>query len=345
VFYAAIEGMREPANHTKIRMYPSRTKSRPSENQEYPMKAWKVLLVAPPSFASVAAIAAYSVHTGPVAAAAPAGPPAMPVPVTAVVKRTIPVYLEYSARTESIREVSLQAKVAGYIQSQPAADGADVKGAELLYKIDERDYAPPSTGQGAGAAQRRGARVRSLELQPRRRTGQNWFPCQGQLRSARQHVGPKRGVGRDGQRCGPLRRDQSRLYEIRAPFSGRLGRNRAPVGTLVGGSGFTLNTLVQLDPLYVTFNPSERDLGVIQTARSAHKVVAKVFASRLRFGGLFGRAHLHRQRGRPDDGNDSPHGRPYPIRSSRFCRVNTSAYACMSATSRRASGASDRFGV
>src|SRR5260370_9413889 len=64
--------------------------------------------------------------------------------------------------------------------------------------------------------------------------------------------------------------------EIRAPFSGRLGRNRAPVGTLVGGSGFTLNTLVQLDPLYVTFNPSERDLGVIQTARSAHKVVAKV---------------------------------------------------------------------
>src|SRR5258707_14672189 len=63
--------------------------------------------------------------------------------------------------------------------------------------------------------------------------------------------------------------------EIRAPFSGRLGRNRAPAGTLVGGSGFTLNTLVQLDPLYVTFNPSERDLGVIQTARNARKVVAK----------------------------------------------------------------------
>src|SRR6202041_1580471 len=64
--------------------------------------------------------------------------------------------------------------------------------------------------------------------------------------------------------------------EIRAPFTGRLGRNRAPVGTLVGGSGFTLNTLVQLDPLYVTFNPSERDLAVIQTARSAGNVVAKV---------------------------------------------------------------------
>ena len=33
---------------------------------------------------------------------------------------------------------------------------------------------------------------------------------------------------------------------------------------------------MQLDPLYVTFNPSERDLGVIQTARNAGQVVAKV---------------------------------------------------------------------
>jgi multidrug efflux system membrane fusion protein len=45
---------------------------------------------------------------------------------------------------------------------------------------------------------------------------------------------------------------------------------------LVGGSGFTLNNLVQLDPLYVTFNPSERDIGVIQTARLTSKVTAKV---------------------------------------------------------------------
>src|SRR3977135_3825557 len=117
-------------------MYPSCTLSRTSKNQEYPMKVSKVVLSGAAIICIGAAIAAYSVHTGPVAAAAPAGPPAMPVPVAAVVKRTIPVFLEYSARTESIREVSLQAKVAGYIQSQPAADGADVKGDEHLYKSE-----------------------------------------------------------------------------------------------------------------------------------------------------------------------------------------------------------------
>src|SRR5882672_7406819 len=152
------------ANHTKIRMYPSRIRSRPSENQEYPMKAWKVLLGGAAIICIDAAIAAYSVRTGEVAAAAPVGPPSMPVPVAAVVKRTIPVYLEYSARTESIREVSLQAKVAGYIQSQPTADGADVKGEELLYKIDDRDYRA-ALDQAKAQAQRRRARIRAFELQ------------------------------------------------------------------------------------------------------------------------------------------------------------------------------------
>ena len=88
------------------------------------MRHWKILLGSAAAVCLAAGILASSFRTGPVAAAAPSGPPAMPVPIASVIKKTIPVYLEYSARTESIREVSLQAKVAGYIQSQPAADGA-----------------------------------------------------------------------------------------------------------------------------------------------------------------------------------------------------------------------------
>ena len=60
--------------------------------------------------------------------------------MASVIKRTIPIYLEYSARTESIRNVTLQAKIAGYVQEQPVADGADVETGALLYQIDPRDY-------------------------------------------------------------------------------------------------------------------------------------------------------------------------------------------------------------
>jgi len=64
--------------------------------------------------------------------------------------------------------------------------------------------------------------------------------------------------------------------EIRAPFAGRLGRNQAPIGTLVGAGGTVLNNLAQLDPIYVTFNPSEIDLIEIEKARAAGKVEAAV---------------------------------------------------------------------
>ena len=75
-------------------------------------------------------------------AAATPGPAmmAMPVPVTKIVKKTLPIYLEYSARIELIGNVSLQAKVSGYLKEQLAPDGADVKQGDLLYKIDPRDF-------------------------------------------------------------------------------------------------------------------------------------------------------------------------------------------------------------
>jgi membrane fusion protein, multidrug efflux system len=214
---------------------------------------------------------------GPVATAAPSGPPAMPVPIAAVVKKTIPVYLDYSARTESIREVSLQAKVAGYIQAQPAADGADVKEGVLLYKIDDRDYRA-ALDQAKAQAQRNVAALSYARSNFNRgdelvKTG---FLAKDNYDQRASTLGQSEAsVAQDNA---SVRSAEINLAytEIRAPFNGRLGRNRAPVGTLVGGSGFTLNTLVQLDPLYVTFNPSERDLVTIETARSARKVVANV---------------------------------------------------------------------
>jgi multidrug efflux system membrane fusion protein len=241
------------------------------------MKSWKLLLGGVVIVGVGGAIIASSFRSGPVAAAAPSGPPAMPVPVISVVKRTIPVYLEYSARTESIREVSLQAKIAGYIQAQPAADGADVKSNDLLYKIDERDYRA-ALDQAMAQAQRNVAALgyarsnfnRGNELV---KTGflakDNYDQRASTLGQSEASVAMDNATVRSAE-------INLAYTEIRAPFAGRLGRNRAPVGTLVGGSGFTLNTLVQLDPLYVTFNPSERDLAVIQTARSAHPVATKV---------------------------------------------------------------------
>ena len=241
------------------------------------MRLWKILLGTAAVIFVAAGTFVYSNRGAPTAAAAPSGPPAMPVPVASVIKKTIPVYLDYSARTESIREVSLQAKIAGYIESQPAADGVDVREGDLLYKIDERDYRA-ALDQAKAQAQRNVAALSYARSNFNRgdelvKTG---FLAKDNYDQRASTLGQSEAsVAMDNA---AIRTAEINLAytDIRAPFRGRLGRNRAPVGTLVGGAGSTLNTLVQLDPLYVTFNPSERDLATIETARTARKVVAKV---------------------------------------------------------------------
>jgi hypothetical protein len=79
---------------------------------------------------------------------------------------------------------------------------------------------------------------------------------------------------------------EERAHDFRAEIgqpniAGRLGRNQAPVGALISVAGAPMNTLVQLDPIYVTFNPSETDLVVIQTRHGGELTfISKIHRSR-----------------------------------------------------------------
>ena len=247
------------------------------------MRIRKVLLGTAVALGAVSLVGAYVTHEGengsPGAKAAPTAMMAMPVPVTPVVKRSLPVFLEYSARTELIRNIALQARVAGYLEAQAAQDGADVKRGDLLYKIDKRDL-QAALDQANAQAQRDAAAVdyaranydRGAELAKSGFVAKDTFD---QRQSALGQAQASLAMDQAAVRTMALNLSYA---EIRAPFDGRLGRNQAPVGTLVSVAGAPLNTLVQLDPIYVTFNPSETELAEIERARAAGKVEAELFA-------------------------------------------------------------------
>jgi membrane fusion protein, multidrug efflux system len=201
--------------------------------------------------------------------------PAMPVPVTKIVKKTIPIYLEYSARTESIRDVALQAKVSGFIQQQHVPDGSDVKQGDLLYTIDPRDF-QAALEQVKAQAQRDDAALEYARANLKRGadlTKNGYLPTDtfDQRTSTLRQAEAGLTMDKAAVRIAEINLGYT---QIRAPFAGRLGRNQAPIGTLVSIAGSALNTLVQLDPIYVTFNASETDLVEIHKARTLGKVEA-----------------------------------------------------------------------
>ncbi|MER9653937.1 efflux RND transporter periplasmic adaptor subunit [Mesorhizobium sp. M0152] len=249
------------------------------------MRKWKIALG---TAVALGAISVASVHLldmgnlGLSADSAGAATPApaafvMPVPVASVVKKTIPIYLDYAARTESIRSITLQARVPGYLQEQSAEDGADVRQGDLLYKISPDDF-QAALDQAKAQVQRDTATLdyarsnlgRGTELAKSGYLAKDSFD---QRTSTLREAQASLALNQAAVRTAELNLGYS---EIRAPFPGRLGRNQASVGTLVSVAGTVLNTLVQLDPIYVTFNPSETDLAEIEQARAAGPIEVEV---------------------------------------------------------------------
>ena len=243
----------------------------------------RVLKLTLASLAAIGLAAVTGVHFArdhPDGAHADAPPPAMmamPVPVVAVVKKTLPIYLDYPARIESIRSIALQPRVSGYIESQPAEDGADVKSGDLLYQIDPRDL-QAVLDQANAQAQRDEA---SLEYARASYARGEELVKSGFV--ARDVYDQRASAMRQGEAAVVADRAQIEMAklnlgyaQIRAPFAGRLGRNLAAKGALVGPATGPPNTLVQLDPIYVAFNPSESELAEITSARASGRVEAEV---------------------------------------------------------------------
>lgn len=213
-----------------------------------------------------------------IAAASHSGGFAMPVPVTKPVRQVVPVVLSYAARTEAIQSVTLQAKVTGYLAEQVVPDGQEVRKGDLLYKIDQRDY-QAAVDQVRAQLQRDVAALDYARSNLARGStlGKDGFLSKDTVEQRLSAVRQAEGVVAMDKAAIETAELNLANIEIRAPFHGRLGRNQASVGTLISVAGTPLNTLQQIAPLYITFSPSEGDLGRIEKARAAGDVPVEVF--------------------------------------------------------------------
>jgi multidrug efflux system membrane fusion protein len=193
-----------------------------------------------------------------------AAPPLMKVPVLTVAAQTVPIYRSFPGTTQALRSVPIQARVTGYLVEQGAIDGADVASGALLYRIDPQDYQVAFKQAEASLAQANASLQYSRVSQGRNkilaRRGWTSQDTSDQADSTF-HQGQASLENNDAalKEAAP---NLSRT-EIRAPFAGRISASQVFTGSLISVAGATLNTLVQLDPIYVSFNPAEVNLPAI----------------------------------------------------------------------------------
>lgn len=192
-------------------------------------------------------------------AATPATNPA--VTVVKVEARDLRPSVSFSARVEALNKVDLLARIQGYLDRQEFTEGASVKKGDLLYVIEQAPYKARVDAAEAAVAVA-AARLDRTEIELKRQTTLVSKEAAAQTKLDDARTARNEAKGQYDKLMAELEQAKLQLSytEIHAPIDGRIGKSLLSVGSFVSPQSGTLATIVQQDPIGVTFPVSQRDL-------------------------------------------------------------------------------------
>ncbi|WP_426123040.1 efflux RND transporter periplasmic adaptor subunit [Pararhizobium sp. PWRC1-1] len=193
-----------------------------------------------------------------------------PVTVAKPIIRDVVDNDEFIGRFEAVDEVTVRARVGGYLQEVRFQDGTIVHKGDVLFVVDQRPFITAQNEASAAldvaksnlifaeaqfkrseALTQSGSQSISI-LDDRRR---EWVSAQASVRGA-QAAADRAALDLD-------------YTQITAPISGRIDRRLVSVGNLVQADQSVLTTIVSMDPIDFYFDVDERRLlNFASTARS-----------------------------------------------------------------------------
>lgn len=192
-------------------------------------------------------------------AAAPAAIPA--VTVVKVETKDLRPSVSFSARVEALHKVDLRARIEGFLDRQDFAEGASVTTGDLLYVIEKAPYEAKVAAAEAAVAVAQ-ARFDRTEIELGRQTTLVSKEAAAQTKLDDARTARNEAKGQLDKLKAEL--DQAKLMlsytEIRAPINGRIGKSLLSVGSFVSPQSGTLATIVEQNPIGVTFPVSQRDI-------------------------------------------------------------------------------------
>ena len=187
-------------------------------------------------------------------------PPPADVVVAEPVVRDVTSYYRYSGTTASPEAVDVRARVAGVLEEQHFAASTDVEAGDPLFTIERRPYEVAVASAEARVAEAE-ANLGLANVERDRVNEAFEAGAATEQESLSREATVKAEEARLAEATARLDNAKIELdyTEVASPIAGRVGRRQADLGNLVGRMEPTILTrVVQLDPMHVYFDVSER---------------------------------------------------------------------------------------
>ncbi len=189
-------------------------------------------------------------------------PPPPKVTVAKPVEQKVTRYFEATGNAAAINSANLVARVQGFLTEIKYVDGAPVKKGAHLFTIEPEPYQLKL--QQAQAAEQ-AAQATLTQTQAEFERQQDLASRQVASKAALDNALANRDSAKAKLLQAQADTKQAQINldytQVVAPFDGIVTARQVSIGELVGSGGTqVLATIVQLDPIHVNFNASERDV-------------------------------------------------------------------------------------
>jgi len=206
--------------------------------------------------------------------------PKTAVDVYTLKKETLPIWIEFSGKTEAYNDVAVLARVKGTLEKIYFKAGDHVKKGDLLYKIEESEYRAILNQKEASKKKNQASlklAISSLE---------RYKPLVEKELATREKLDQL--IAQKEEIEALIKADESAIAqaklnldytEVRASIDGTIGKNLIDVGNVVGSSADNskLADIIQYNPLYANFSPSGKDVTLINRYKSEEYPKVKVY--------------------------------------------------------------------
>jgi membrane fusion protein, multidrug efflux system len=190
----------------------------------------------------------------------------VPVSVSTVREKTVPVQLRTIGRVEAYATVAIKTRVGGEITRVHFQDGQEVKKGDQLFTIDPRPY-EAALAEAQAKLLRDSALAKNAENDARRYESlfEKNYVSRTQFELARANADALKATLEADRAAVENARLQLSYCFIHAPISGRTGSVLADLGNMIKANADDAMLVInQIQPIYVNFSVAERYLSQVK---------------------------------------------------------------------------------